>query len=171
MVPESSAPRITLRPATLADMPAVNDIYNYYIAHSTCTYLEEPEALDTRIAWFHRHNVAYPAIVAVEGSEIVGWASLCPFKPLRAYRQTVEDSVYVRHDRHRRGIGSMMLTELIQRARQVNHRCILASIDAEQAASLALHARHGFAPCAHMRSFGQKFDRWLDLISMQLLLW
>jgi phosphinothricin acetyltransferase len=82
----------------------------------------------------------------------------------------VENSVYVHHEFHRRGIGSVLLKELIARARTLHHHVIIAAIDAEQPASVALHDRFGFQKVGQMKHLGFKFNRWLDVIYMELLL-
>jgi L-amino acid N-acyltransferase len=161
---------LTIRPATADDLPAINDIYNHYVLHSTATYQEEPEPIEGRRAWFGRHGAAYPVIVAVLDGMVVGWGSLSPFHVRSAYRRTVENSVYVRHDLHRRGIGGALLDDLIARARSIGHHTILAIIAAEQAASIGLHEKAGFAQVAHLRQVGFKFGRWLDVVYLQLML-
>ncbi len=158
-------PRIRL--ATPADLPAINAIYNHYVACSTCTYQEEPSTIDERAAWFAAHGAEHPITVAELGGDVVGWASLSRFHPRSAYRRTVENSVYVRHDVHRRGVGGALLADSIERAAALGHHTILALIDAGQAGSIALHARFGFAEVAHLRQVGFKFGRWLDVIYMQ----
>ena len=92
------------------------------------------------------------------------------YRPKPAFTRTVEDSVYVRHDAMRRGIGSALLNHLIARAKELGHRTIIAGIDAEQTASIAFHARHGFTEAGLLREVGFKFGRWLDVVFMQLLL-
>src|SRR5688500_13056965 len=110
----------TIRIATEADLPAISDIYNYYVLRSTCTYQLEPETLADRQAWFRGHSPdKYPVTVAEENGEIIGWGSLSKFRDRAAYDPTVEASVYIRHDRHRRGIGRAILIDLIERARQI----------------------------------------------------
>jgi phosphinothricin acetyltransferase len=161
---------LSLRPATVADLDAINDIYNYYVHHSTCTYQTEPETSAERRAWFDRHGPNHPVVVALLGGEVVGWGSLSPFHARAAYRYTVENSVYVRHDVLRRGIGGTILKDLIRRAKEIGHHTIIAGIDAEQTASIAFHARHGFVEVGHLKQVGFKFDRWLDVFYMQLML-
>lgn len=161
---------LTIRPAMPDDLVAINDIYNYFVLHSTSTYQEEAEPIEGRRAWFGRHGAAYPVIVAVSDRTVVGWGSLSPFHVRSAYRRTVENSVYVRHDRHRRGIGRALLSDLIARARSIGHHSIIGLIDADQAASIALHVKAGFTQAAHLRQVGFKFGRWLDVVYLQLLL-
>ena len=159
-----------IRPATEADLAAVNAIYNHYVLHSTATYQEEPESLEARRAWFDRHGPAHPVTVAEVAGAVVGWASLSPFHPRSAYRRTVENSVYIHPVHHRRGIGRALLADLIARATAAGHHTIIAGIDAEQPASVALHAALGFVPVARLNQVGHKFGRWLDVIYMQLML-
>jgi len=158
-----------IRPATESDLAAINDIYNHYVLHSTCTYQEEPEPLDGRRQWFHHHGEKHPVIVAELDGRVIGWGSLSAYHPRSAYRRTVENSVYVHHQMHRRGVGSLLLQDLIVRARNLGHRAIIAGIDADQAASVALHARFHFEKAGHLKQVGFKFDRWLDVIYMELI--
>ena len=161
---------VIIRLATEADLGAINDIYNHYVIHSTCTYQEQPESLDSRIRWFQQHDKTHPVIVAVEAGQVVGWGSLSVYHPRSAYRRTVEDSIYIHHQHHRRGIGSRLLQELIAAARQLGYHALIAGADTEQAGSLALHAKFGFETIGRFRQVGFKFDRWLDVIYMELIL-
>ena len=161
---------VAIRPATEADLGAINDIYNHYVWHSTCTYQEEAEPLESRRRWFTHHDAQHPVIVATLGGQIVGWGSLSAYQARSAYRRTVENSVYVQQEHHRHGIGSRLLQELIVLARALGHHAIIAGIDAEQTASVALHARFGFEKVGQFNQVGFKFGRWLDVIYMELLL-
>lgn len=161
---------VRLRTMTEADLGAVNTIYNHYVVHSTCTYQLELETDAARAAWFHDHGAAHPLLVAEDGARVVGWASLSPFHSRGGYARTVEDSVYVDHQCHRRGIGGALLAELIARGRALGHHLIIAGIDAAQVGSVALHARFGFTEAGRLREAGYKFHRWLDVLYMQLLI-
>jgi L-amino acid N-acyltransferase YncA len=160
--------RPTLRLATEADLPAINLIYNYYVIHSTCTYQTEPATADERAAWFAAHGHEYPITVVEENGEVIGWGSLSRFHARAAYRPTVENSVYLRHDHLGRGVGRMVLEDLIQRARGLGYHSIIAGISADQEPSVKLHARAGFAKVGHLREVGWKFERRLDVVYMQL---
>ena len=153
-----------------ADLAAINDIYNHYVLNSTCTYQEEPESMEDRRRWFERHGEAHPIIVAEAEKRIIGWGSLSAYHARSAYRRTVENSVYVHHEFHRRGIGSLLLKELIVRARDIGHRAIIAAIDGDQPASVALHVAFEFQHVGRLEQVGFKFERWLDVIYMELLL-
>jgi phosphinothricin acetyltransferase len=160
----------SLRPATEADLAPINDIYNHYVLHSTCTYQEQPERIEDRQKWFRHHGEKHPVIVATADTRVVGWASLSAYHPRSAYRYTVENSIYVHHEHLRRGVGSLLLQELIDLSRRLGHRAIIAGIDGEQAASVALHAKFQFDNVGRFKRVGFKFGRWLDVIFMELML-
>jgi L-amino acid N-acyltransferase len=161
---------LLIRLATLADLPAINEIYNHYVLNSTCTYDDEPTSAAEREVWFLGHGPQHPITVAEAGGAIAGWASLSPFRTRPAYRRTVENSVYVRHDRQRQGIGAALLADSIERARALGHHTIIAAIDQEQAASVSIHQRLGFEQAALLKQVGFKFDRWLDVVYLQKML-
>jgi len=162
---------VSIRLATEADLPAINDIYNYYVLRSTCTYQLEPETLDARVAWFRSHPPdKYPVLVAEWAGEVAGWGALSKFRERAAYAPTVEASVYIRHDLHRRGLGRALLVELIARARQIGYHSLLGGTSADQAASIALQENLGFVRVAHFKQVGFKFGQWLDVIFLQLML-
>jgi L-amino acid N-acyltransferase YncA len=160
----------TIRAAAVEDLAAINDIYNYSVQHSTCTFQTEPETPADRRAWFDSHGTAHPILAAAIDGRVVGWGCLSEFKSRCAYRHTVEDSVYIHHDFHGRGIGTLLLRELISRGRAAGHHSIIGIIAGDQPVSVALHEKLGFARVAHLRQVGFKFDRWIDTIYMQLLL-
>jgi phosphinothricin acetyltransferase len=160
----------TIRAATEQDLAAINDIYNYYVQHSTCTYQEQFETIEQRRAWFAKHGSNHPITVATLNGQIVGWGALSAYHLRSAYSRTVENSVYVHHEFHRRGIGSIILKDLIDRASAIGHHVIIAAIDFEQPASIALHRKFGFTEVGHFKEVGNKFQRWLDVVYMQLLL-
>src|SRR5688572_28829250 len=127
---ESRTMEMRVRAAAPSDLGAINDIYNHYVLHSTSTYQEEPGSLESRRAWFDRHDPRHPITVAELDGRVVGWGALSPFHARSAYRFTVENSVYVDHQHHRRGIGNSILADLIVRAQVLGHRTIIAGIDA-----------------------------------------
>jgi len=159
----------TTRLARREDLAAINDIYNYYVTRSTCTYQETLEPIEARQDWYERHGPRHPITVHEVDGQILGWGSLSPFHARSAYRFSVENSVYVEHAHQRRGIGDVILSDLIARAHVIGHRTIIAVIDASQEGSVALHAKHGFVKAARLEQVGYKFERWLDLTIMQLM--
>ncbi len=159
-----------LRDATEADLPAINAIYNHYVLHATCTYQTVPSTAKEREDWFAAHGPKHPVIVAELDGVVVGWGSLSKFHPRQAYEHSVEDSVYLSHEHLGRGIGSLVLAELLRRAKEIGHHTVLGGVDASQAGSMALHSKFGFEKVSHLKEVGFKFGRWLDVIWMQKML-
>ena len=161
----------SLRLATEADLPAINDIYNYYVHTSTCTYQLEPETIEDRTAWFRDHPPdKYPVIVAEVDGQVIGWGSVSRFRPRAAYSPTVEGSIYIHHDYHRRGLGRLLLGDLIERARQAGFHSMIGGASADQTASIALQESFGFQRVAHLVEVGYKFGQRLDVVYLQLML-
>ena len=160
-----------LRDATATDLPAINDIYNHYVHHSTCTYQLDPETLHDRQVWFAAHSPErYPVIVAELEGRVVGWGSLSRFHPRAGYDGTVEASVYIAHDFHRRGLGRTILQSLIERARSAGFHVLIGGASADQRASIALQESLGFERVGCLKEVGQKFGRRLDVVYLQLML-
>jgi phosphinothricin acetyltransferase len=158
-----------VRPATLADLAAIRDIYNYYVFHSTCTFQLDPDTEVERLAWFRERTDRHPVIVAEVQGEVVAWGSLSAWKSRCAYANSVEASVYVRHDRHRRGLGKAILLDLVDRARQLGHRVVIGGACTEHPASIGLQKSAGFQEVGTFQSVGYKFDRWLDVCYLQVV--
>jgi phosphinothricin acetyltransferase len=161
---------ITLRPATLADAASIADIYNYEVENTTATMDLVPRSLTEQQEWLAERSGAFAAIVAVLGGQVVGFASLSPYKERAAYRPTVEDSVYVRRDMGRRGIGKLLLTGVIDLAATSGFHSVMARIEASGEASRALHTACGFREVGVEIEVGRKFNRWLDMVLMQKML-
>ncbi|AIZ45237.1 acetyltransferase [Deinococcus radiopugnans] len=160
-----------VRPATRADVPALLEIYNHAVLHTTASYDLEAVSLDTRLAWFdHKQAAGWPVLVLEESGEVLGWATYGPFREKPGYAQTVEHSVYIREGRRGAGLGRRLMLALIADARARGFHVMLGGVDADNVGSLAFHARLGFVQVARFRQVGRKFGRWLDLAFVQLLL-
>jgi phosphinothricin acetyltransferase len=170
-----------IREAMGVDLAAIDDIYNHYVHTSTATFQIEPTTPAERRAWFDEHGPSHPVIVfeeeqseppgpRVAGGRIVGWASLNRYRSKAGYARTVEHSIYVRHDRHRRGIGRALLDEIVARACDAGHHVLLGMVAGDQPASLALHRRCGFRDIGRLHEVGFKFGRWLDVVLLDRLL-
>jgi len=171
MTDDRSHDALTIRPATREDLPAVGDIYNHYVLHSTCTFAVEPEGDAYWQEWFDEHTRPHPAVVAVrDDGKVVGWGTLSKWNSRCAYRHTVEDSVYVAPDAVGRGIGRAILGELVVLARRHGHRHVIAQCADHQPATEALHQAFGFQAVGCLRGVGFKFDRWIDVTILQLKL-
>lgn len=162
---------ITIRNAAEQDLPQLLGIYNEIIANTTAVYDYDPHTLEMRRKWFHtKQEQGFPVFVAEEGEKIVGFSSIGPFRAWAAYKYTVENSVYIAADQRGKGIGKLLMPPLIEAARQLNLHTIVAGIDASNDASIRLHQYFGFEEVAHFRQVGFKFDRWLDLKFLQLII-
>jgi len=160
-----------IRDATEADAGGILRIYNDAVANTTAIWNEQLSSLQSRLAWLdERRQSGYPVLVAAEEGNVFGYASFGAFRPWDGYRHTVEHSVYVDGAARQRGIGHALMNGLIARARAQGKHVMIAGIESTNEPSLALHARLGFAKVGHLRSVGRKFDRWLDLVFMQLML-
>lgn len=160
-----------IREARREDVSGILDIYNDAVLSTTASYDYEPATLDARQAWFDaKVSQGWPVFVAEDAGQVVGWSSYGPFRPWPGYLYTVEHSVYVAASQRGKGMGASLLSPLIDHARARGMHAMIAGIDAENGASLRLHARFGFEQVAHFKQVGFKFDRWLDLVFMELLL-
>lgn len=158
-----------VRAATPADVGVITAIYNEAVQHTTASWDLEPVSLPSRQEWYRRRTGdGWPVLVAEDGGEVVGWGALGPFRDKAGYLHSAEHSVYVRLSRRGGGIGSALLTALIEEARQRRMHVLIGGVSADNAGSVAFHERHGFVRVAHFREVGRKFDRWLDLIFLQL---
>jgi L-amino acid N-acyltransferase YncA len=159
---------ITIRDATPADLPRIFAIYNEEIEHGIATFEVEPKQVDRDRGWLTERDPLYPVIVAGEGDELVGWASLSQWSPRGAYRRTAEVSEYVDAPCRGRGIGRAMLATLIERARDRGIAVLLARVAQPNPASEAMHESLGFRTFGTQRRCGEKFGRILDVALMDL---
>lgn len=162
---------IAIRDAREADLDAMLAIYNDAVLTTTAVYDYKPRSAEQQVAWFQaKREQRLPVLVAVDEGSVVGFASYGPFRPWPAYLHSVENSLYVAPERRGRGIGASLLPALIQRAADRGLHTMIAGIDATNEASLRLHAKFGFERVALFREVGWKFERWLDLAFLQLML-
>jgi phosphinothricin acetyltransferase len=160
---------VSLRAAAVADAEAIAAIYARHVKAGTATFeLEAPDAAEIER---RRREVAargLPYLVAVSSGEVIAYAYAAPYRPRPAYRFTVEDSIYVRADALGRGIGRALLKRLIEDSERAGARQMVAVIgDAGNAGSIRLHETLGFEHVGVLRSVGNKFARWLDVVLMQ----
>jgi len=124
-----------------------------------------------RKQWFEaKQQQGFPVFVAEENGEIVGFSSIGPFRAWAAYKYSVENSVYVKASNRGKGIGNLLIPPLIEASKLLGMHTIIAGVDATNQASLNLHKRFGFEEVAHFKQVGYKFNRWLDLKFLQLML-
>src|ERR1700675_2649649 len=144
--------------ASRDDVPEILAIYNEVIRNSTAVYTDVELTEERGNAWFGaKVGSGFPFIVARDASGIAGFGSFGDFRAWPCYRHTVEHSVHVRADRRGRGIGRALVSRLVERADRMGKHVMVAGIDAENVASIAMHARLGFARVAHFHEVGRKF--------------
>jgi L-amino acid N-acyltransferase len=162
---------IQIRNATEHDLPDILGIYNEVIINTTAVYDYEPHTLEMRKAWFKtKQEQGFPVFVAEEDGKLLGLSSIGPFRAWAAYQYSVENSVYVASEARGKGIGKLLIPPLIDAAKQLKLHTIIAGIDASNEASIKLHRHFGFEEVAHFKQVGWKFNRWLDLKFLQLML-
>jgi len=158
------------RLATIDDAEATRAIYNLEVTESTVTFDLVPRTLEQQQAYLVARSGAHAVLVAEDNGDVVGYASFSPYRDRPAYSTTVEDSVYVRRDQQGKGVGKLLLGELVALARSHGFHAIMARIVGGHDASIALHRTLGFEFVGTEREVGRKFGRWLDVDVMQLLL-
>jgi len=161
---------VVVRDAVEADADQIAAIWNHEVLWTDATTDTEPRDGRAQRERLARRTAAAPVIVAVAGKEVLAYGALGPYRPKPAFAWTVEDSVYVKRGYHGAGLGTLILGELIERARGARCHSVLARITSRNAASLRLHERHGFARVGVEREAAFKLGRWHDVMVMQLLL-
>ena len=163
--------KIAIRPYQTEDAQSILDIINYNILHSTAlydynirTYEQQKAILDDKLA------KKFPVIVAEANGQVVGFGMYSEFRFREAYKFTVEHSVYVANDYHGKGIGNLLLAELIALAKAQKLHTMIAVIDAENQGSVSFHEKFGFKTVGIIKESGYKFNRWLHSVFMQLIL-
>ena len=162
---------LTTRLAERRDAEAIREIYNREVLGSTVTFDLVARTLAEQVVWLDEHSGGHPAIVAVdEADTVVGFGSISPWRPRPAYAPSVEDSVYVHEDWRGRGVGRLLLDELVRLAGAHGFHSMFARIVGGHETSIALHARCGFEAAGVEREVGRKFGKWLDVVLMQRML-
>ena len=150
------------------DLEGLVAIYNDVLATSTAIFSYVPATLEERTQWWRaRASQGYPVLVARDARGVLGYASFGDFRAWPGYRFTVEHSVHVRADGRGRGIGTVLVTELIGRAAALGKHVMIGGVDADNTASIRFHERLGFEQAGRLREVGYKFERWLDLVFLQ----
>ena len=154
------------------DLPAILDIYNDAVLHTTASWDYEPATLEQRTQWLEQHQQqGFPVLVA-RGvtNQVLGWGALSKFREKIGYQFTVEHSVYVAAGWRGQGIGRDIVQALINEASLMGKHVIIGGVEKSNEASLRLHHALGFEQVAQFKQVGYKFDRWLDIIFLQKIL-
>jgi phosphinothricin acetyltransferase len=157
-----------VRDARWDDAPGIAAIYAHHVLHGTATFDTEAPSVDTwRAKILDISARGWPMLVSERGGVVTGYAYATQFRDRPAYAATCENSIYVAPDALGGGIGSALLRELLARASQAGFEQMIAVIGGGEPASVALHAKLGFAHAGRMRDVGRKFGRLLDTVYMQ----
>jgi phosphinothricin acetyltransferase len=158
-----------VRPATTADCAAIQAIYAHHVLHGLASFEETPPSVQEIHGRLDEVTArGLPYLAAEESGEVLGYGYCTLYRSRSAYRHTLEDSVYVREGKHRKGIGKAILAALIARCEELGYRQLIAVIgDSAQAPSIGLHASMGFLRAGTLRSVGFKLGRWVDTVIMQ----
>ena len=162
---------ITVREAEPGDAAAIARIYNQGIEDRQATLETQPRTPEERAEWLAGHDARHPVLVAVdERGAVIGWGSLNVFNPRPAYAQVADFSVYVAREARGRGVGSLLLGALEERAREIGfHKLVLAAFPIN-AAGMRLYQRHGFRTVGIYQEQGMLDGQWVDVIIMEKLL-
>ncbi|KAL7309257.1 hypothetical protein PS15m_011366 [Mucor circinelloides] len=162
----------TIRAAVESDIPQILEIYNERIANSTCLFMYDQVSLDNRLTWFMETKAkGYPIIVAAEKetNKAIAYANYGGFRPHTAFVLTTEISLYIHQEHQRRGLGAVMLKEMMRIAKEMNFRNIMAGITAENEGSVILFSKFGFKKVGHLHDVGYKFGRYLDVVFLEYI--
>ncbi|MFI0492111.1 GNAT family N-acetyltransferase [Flavobacterium sp.] len=162
---------IKIRAYKTEDTQAILDILNYNILHSTSLYDYDIRSYEQQKTILEdKLNKGFPVIVAELNGEVAGFGMYSEFRLREAYKFTVEHSVYINKNFQGKGIGKLVLQELIHLARKQKIHTMIAVIDSENEKSVEFHEKFGFETIGIFKECGFKFDRWLNTVFMQLIL-
>jgi len=161
-----------IKPCVEKQLPEILAIFNEAILNSTALYDYKPRTMENMAAWFDaKCKGNYPIIGIFDSSEsLLGFGSYGSFRNWPAYKYTIEHSIYVRSDMRGKGLGKILLNEIINSATSQDYHVLVGGIDATNAISIKLHESLGFVYSGTIKHAGFKFGHWLDLAFYQLIL-
>lgn len=167
--PAPMSASLHIEPATPADAAEIAALYAHHVLHGTATFeIEPPDAAEIAARMDRLRAAGMPWLVARDADgTLLGYAYAGPFHARAAYRHTAENTIYIRHDRLGRGIGTALLAALLRACEAAGLRQVVALIAGTEPASIALHAKAGFAEVGRLRSVGRKHGQWIDVLYMQ----
>ncbi len=161
---------VLIRTAVSHDSEEIRQIYNHEVLNSLATLDLIPRSEKAQHVWMSEHSGIHTVVVAVDANQVVGFASISPYRPRPGYSSTVENSIYVHKEHRGRHIGTNLLLALIEEASSSGFHSIMARVVATQSSSIELHRRCNFELVGVEREVGRKFGQWIDIALMQLLL-
>ena len=161
----------SLRPFQWSDIPAITNIYRHYVENTAITFdTEAPDETAIAEKYAGLQRLGHPVIIAEREGKVLGYAYASFYRPRAAYRFTCEDSIYLDPAETGKGLGKALLTELLLQSRAFGFKQMLAVITADTANSIAIHEKFGFTHVGRYEAVGYKFDRWHDIVHLQLAL-
>jgi L-amino acid N-acyltransferase len=151
---------------------AIREILNEAIENSTALYDYQPRSKESMFDWFEAKRAGDFPVIGIESpaGELLGFGSFGTFRAWPAFKYSVEHSIYVHHEHRGQGLGEKLLIAIIDAAKEQQKHVIIGGIDSTNAASIALHEKHGFNKVGILPQVGFKFGRWLDMAFYQLTL-
>ncbi|MGE0599051.1 MAG: N-acetyltransferase family protein [Dehalococcoidia bacterium] len=163
---------MNVRPATEAELPAINAIYNFYVGTSPATFDLAPMTEQWRQDWYAaRASGGLPVLVAEVDGDVAGWCCLSPWSPKKAYQKTVDESIYIADAHRGHGVGKALLGAILVEAQRLDVHVVMAGIVGCQEPSLALHRSLGFVEAGRYEHMGYKLGSWHDVHWYQRHLW
>ncbi|SFE07590.1 GNAT family N-acetyltransferase [Thermophagus xiamenensis] len=162
--------KITFEKATLNDLVAIKEIYDYYITKTTATFHTHPISFEELREMIPFYDKKYPSFMVKADEYTAGYCYLAPFKKRQAYNRSAEATVYLKPDFCGKGIGFKTVTFLEETAKKIGFKVLLGTITGTNENSIRLFAKCGFEKCAHFKQVGQKFDEILDVVVYQKIL-
>ncbi len=154
----------------MSDVKAITDIYNQVILNSTTTFDTEPKTMDDSRRWLTSRGRRFPVLVGEIDGETVGWGALSPISERGAYFKTAEVSVYVKECFRNKGVGKSILKGLMEFARKTGFHTLIAQVVRGNEASMHLLKSFGFQKVGTLKEVGYKFEKYLDVEVLQLIL-
>ncbi|WP_010424362.1 GNAT family N-acetyltransferase [Anaerophaga thermohalophila] len=161
---------ITFEKATLNDLVAIKEIYDYYITETTATFHTQPVSFEELREMVPFYNKKYPSFLIKADDKTAGFCFLAPFKKRQAYNRSAEAAVYLKPEFCGQGIGYKTVNFLEETAKRKGFNVLLGTITGTHERSIRLFTKCGFEKCAHFKQVGQKFDELLDVVVYQKIL-
>ena len=162
---------ITLRPAHVADVEAITELWNYYIRETAVTFNSIEKTAETvREAILECRKDKRAFLIAENRGRLVGFCTYFQFRKGIGYEKTMEHTILAQPDVQGRGIGRGLMQRLFDHAHAEGVRSLWAGVSGDNPGGVAFHESIGFSNIARLPQVGHKFDRWIDLILLQKVL-
>ena len=161
---------IDIQKATSEDIPIITDIYNQAIRNTVATFDTDEKSIEDRTDWFNQHDNTFQILVAKKDDQVIGWASLSKWSTRSAYDKTAEISVYIDESQQGLGAGNLLMKSIVEHAYRTDLHTIISRIAGNNDISVHLHKKYGFTIIGTMKEVGYKFNYFIDVHIMQLML-